>query len=150
MEIFHRNKAQKWRSTIQKLGKCKVEGKHHENFEHHIALIKKLHQKEIGDYSRLESIRNYLNDGKALLFEDEEYLKIQFSELQKTLGNIEVQDYQNSVPNKDSSEPQTILIDDVEQNPTSNFNSLGKTIAKIIKDSTPHRSEEHTSELQSR
>ena len=138
MEIFHRTKAPKWRSTIQKLGKGKVEGKPHENFEHHIALIKKLHQKEIGDYSRLESIGNYLNDGKALLFEDEEYLKIQFSELQKTSGNIEVLDYQNSVPNKDSSEPQTILIDDVEENPTSNFNSLGKTIAKIIKDSTPH------------
>ena len=138
MEIFQRNKAQKWHSTLQKLGKCKVKGRPDENFEHHIALIKKLHQKEIGDYSRLESIRNYLNDGKALLFEDEEYLKIQFSELQKISGNIEVQDYQNSVPNKDSSEPQTILIDDVEQNPTSNFNSLGKTIAKIIKDSTPH------------
>jgi len=138
MEISHRNKAPKWQSIIQKLGKGKVEGKPHEKFEHRLALIKKLHQKEIGDYSRLESIRNYLNDGKALLFEDEEYLKKQFSELQKISGNIEVLDYLNSVPNKDSSEPQTILIDDVEQNPTSNFKSLGKTIAKIIKDSTPH------------
>lgn len=138
MEIFHRNKAPKWQSTIQKLGKGKVEGKPHEKFEHRLALIKKLHQKEIGDYSRLESIRNYLNDGKAILFEDEEYLKKQFSELQKISSNIEELDYQNSVPNKDSSEPQTILIDDVEQNPTSNFKSLGKTIAKIIKDSTPH------------
>ena len=83
MEIFHRTKQPKWHSTVKKLGKGKVTGKPIEKFEHHLALIKKLHQKEIGDFSRLESIRNYLNDGKLLLFEDEEYLKAQFSELQK-------------------------------------------------------------------
>ncbi len=138
MEIFHRNKQPKWRSTVQKLGKGKIEHKPNEKFEHHLALIKKLHQKEVGDFSRLQSIQNYLSDGQSLLFEDEEYLKKQFSELQKISSNIEGLDYQSSVPNKDSSEPQTILIDDIEPNPTSNFRSLGKTIAKIIKDSTPH------------
>lgn len=137
MEIFHRNKQPKWHSTVAKLGKSKVSGKPNEKFEHHLALIKKLQQQEIGDFSRLESIGNYLKDGKALLFEDEEYLKVQFTELQKTSNNTTL-DYQNSIPNKNSSEPQTILIDDVDPNPTTNFISLGQTIAKIIKDSTPH------------
>jgi len=138
MEIFHRNKQQKWRSTVEKLGKGKLENTLYTKFEHHLTLIKKLHEKEIGDFYRQESIRNYLKDGKALLFEDEEYLKKQFLELQKISIKTEELHYQNSVPNKDSSKPQTILIDDVEPNPTFNFNSLGKTIAKIIKDSTPH------------
>ncbi len=138
MEIFHRNKQPKWRSTVKNLGKGKVESTPNKKFEHLLELIKKLHQKEIGDYSRLESIQNYLNDDRALLFEDEEYLKKQFLELQKIPGNTEGLYSQNSVPNKDSSKPQTILIDDVEPNPTSNFFSLGKTIAKIIKDSIPH------------
>lgn len=138
MEIFHRNKQPKWRSTVKNLGKGKVESTPNKKFEHLLELIKKLHQKEIGDYSRLESIQNYLNDDKALLFEDEEYLKKQFLELQKIPGNTEGLYSQYSVPNKDSSKPQTILIDDVEPNPTSNFFSLGKTIAKIIKDSIPH------------
>ena len=138
MEIFHSNKQPKWRSTVKNLGKGKVESTLNKKFEHLLELIKKLHQKEIGDYSRLESIQNYLNDDRALLFEDEEYLKKQFLELQKIPGNTEGLYSQNSVPNKDSSKPQTILIDDVEPNPTSNFFSLGKTIAKIIKDSIPH------------
>jgi len=138
MEIFHRTKQPKWQSSVQKLGKGKVRGNPSEKFEHHLALIKKLHQKEIGDFSRLESIRNYLNDGRPFLLEDEEYLKAQFKELQKISDTSEGLDYDNSIPNKDSSEPQTILIDDTEPNPTSNFISLGKTIAKIIKDSTPH------------
>ncbi len=137
MEIFHRTKQPKWNSTVKKLGKGQVTDRPIEKFEHNLALIKKLHQKKIGDFTRVESIRNYLNDGKPLLFEDEEYLKAQFAELQK-LSNSTTHDYQSSIPNKDSSEPQTILIDGVEPNPTSNFISLGKTIAKIIKDSTPH------------
>ena len=141
MEIFHRTKQPKWQTTVEKLGKGSVSSnvgsKTNEKFEHNITLIKKLQQKEIGDLSRLESIRNYLNDGKPLLFEDEDYLNAQFKELQKTSSSTELV-YQNSVPNKDSSEPQTILIDDVDPNPTSNFISLGKTIAKIIKNSTPH------------
>jgi len=138
MEIFHRNKEPKWQSTVQNLGQGKISSKPPENFEHHISLIEKLHQKEVGNFSRLESIRNYLNDGQTLLYEDEEYLKAQFLQLQKIYDSTNGHDYQSSVPNKDSSEPQTILIDDVEQNPTANFSSLGKTIAKIIKDSTPH------------
>ena len=137
MEIFRRTKHTQWQSTVKKLGKGKINSNLNEKFEHHLALIKKLQQKEIGDFSRLESIRNYLNDGKPLLFEDEEYLKIQFTELQKISSSTELE-YQSSIPNKDSSEPQTILIDDVDPNPTGNFISLGQTISKIIKDSTPH------------
>ena len=136
MEIFNRTNQPKWQSTVKKLGKCSVSSNPNEKFEYHQKLIKKLHQKEIGDFSRLESIANYLNDGKPLLFEDEEYLKGQFAELEKT-SSIDLVS-QISVPNKDSSEPQTILIDDIDLKPTSNFISLGQTIAKIIKDSTPH------------
>ena len=40
------------------------------NFEHELHLIEQLHEKKIGDFSRLESIRNYLMDGQALLQED--------------------------------------------------------------------------------
>src|SRR3990172_12955721 len=104
-----------------------------------ISIIKKLHQKEIGSFSRLESISNYLTDGNQLLYEDEQYLREQYKELNETSGLNEDFDYKKSyVPNKDPSEPQTILIDDVEENPTDDFTSLGITIAKIIKDSTPH------------
>ena len=137
MELFHRTKQPKWQSKVEKLGKGKVIDKPNEKLEHHLKLIKNLQQKEIGDFSRIESIRNYLNAGKALLFEDEEYLKTQFTELQKKFSSTTL-DNQSSIPNKDSSEPQTILIDDIDPNPTSNFISLGKTIARIIKDSTPH------------
>lgn len=139
MEILRRNKPHKWQSTIEKLGKCKITTTPQENFQPQILLIEKLHQKQIGNFSRLESIRNYLTDGSPLLYEDDEYLKKQYEELQKIIGNSEEFGYNpNLVPNKDSSEPQTILIDDVEPDPTSDFNSLGQTIAKIIKDSTPH------------
>jgi len=104
-----------------------------------ISIIKKLHQKEIGSFSRLESISNYLTDGQQLLYEDEKYLREQYKELNETSNLDEDFDYEkSSVPNKDPSEPQTILIDDVESNPTDDFTSLSITIANIIKDSTPH------------
>jgi len=104
-----------------------------------ISIIKNLHQKEIGDFSRLESISNYLTDGKQLLFEDEQYLKEKYEHFKEKTGSTEEFEYEkNSVPNKDPAEPQTILIDDIESNPTNNFSSLGVTISNIIKDSTPH------------
>jgi len=107
--------------------------------ERYISIIKNLHQKEIGDFSRLDSITNYLVDGQSLLYEDEVYLKDQFLEYKKVTGITEEFEYEkNLVPNKDSSEPQTILIDDAESEPTNDFKSLGVTIAKIIKDSIPH------------
>ena len=107
--------------------------------ERYISIIKNLHQKEIGDFSRLESIGNYLTDGKQLLFEDEQYLREKYELFKEKTGSTEEFEYEkNSVPNKDPAEPQTILIDDIELNPTNNFSSLGVTISKIIKDSTPH------------
>ncbi|MGI0040866.1 MAG: KAP family P-loop NTPase fold protein, partial [Nitrosopumilaceae archaeon] len=104
-----------------------------------ISIIKKLHQKEVGSFSRLESISNYLTEGQQLLYEDERYVREQYKKLDENFDLDEDFDYEKrSVPNKDASEPQTILIDDVEENPTDDFTSLGITIAKIIKDSTPH------------
>jgi|GEM_PF-2746174 len=139
MKIITADKLPKWKSTIKKLGQSQIRVKPKEKVEYYISIIKKLHQKEIGNYSRLESIRSYLNDGQPLLIEDNEYLKNQFIEFQKVVGDCEVFDFEKKpVLNKDSAEPQTILIDDVEIDPTSDFISLGKTIAKIIKDSTPH------------
>jgi len=107
--------------------------------EHYISIIKNLQEQEIGDFSRLDSINNYLVDGQSLLYEDEVYLKDQFLEYKKVTGVNEEFEYEkNLIPNKDPSEPQTILIDDVEPEPTTDFQSLGVTIAKIMKDSTPH------------
>ena len=107
--------------------------------ERYISIIKNLHQKEIGNFSRLESICHYLTDDQSLLYEDEVYLKDQFLEYKKVTGiNEEFEYEENLVPNKDPSEPQTILIDEAETEPTTNFKSLGVTIAKIIKVSTPH------------
>ncbi len=59
------------------------------NISQKLELIKKLNQKEIGNFSRLESIRNYLNDGQTLLSEDEIYLNEQYENLKKVLGNNE-------------------------------------------------------------
>lgn len=115
------------------------EDKQKQKIERCISIIKKLHQKEIGNFSRLESISNYLTDGQQLLYEDEQYLREQYKKLEEAVELDEDFDYQkSSVPNKDPSEPQTILIDDVEENPTDDFTSLSITIANIIKDSTPH------------
>ena len=138
MEIITKDNLPKWTSTFKKLGQSPVKVKPKEKVENYISVIKKLHQKEIGNFARLESIKNYLNDGQPILIEDNEYLKSQFKEFQKVVGNCELLDFEKkSVLNKDSAEPQTILIDDVELDPTNDFINLGKTVAKIIKDSTP-------------
>jgi len=106
--------------------------------ESRLQLIKKLHQMEIGNFARLESIRNYLNDGQSLLQEDETYLKEQYLHVKKILGTKESFDYDRNSFRKRDLKPQTILIDDVETNPTDDFISLSETISKIIKNSVPH------------
>jgi len=109
-----------------------------QDIENRLQLIKKLHQKEIGNFARLESIRNYLNKGQLLLEEDELYLKEQYDHLKKILGNQETFDYTGKPHGGRFSEPQTILIDNVETNPTQDFNFLSRTIANIIRNSIPH------------
>jgi len=108
------------------------------NISQKLELIKKLHQKEIGNSSRLESIRNYLNDGQPLLSEDEIYLNEQHDNLKKILGNNERFDFESKSSKKRNLVPQTILIDNVETNPTKDFTSLSRTISQIIKNSIPH------------
>jgi len=105
--------------------------------EKFIDIIKRLNQTELGDFSRLESIKLYLMSGKELLVEDGYYLKEQYDKLQKLEKN-EPLGFQKPLYSKDSSQPQTILIDDVEVEPTKDFQSLGLTISNIIKESIPH------------
>jgi len=119
--------------------KLKEDTKNSETSKYYIALIQGLHQKEHGEFARLESIKNYLIDGQPLLIEDKEYLDQQKKkQIISSDSNDEFDFKINFSKCKDSSEPQTILIDDFETNPTHNFNSLSKTISHIIKDSTPH------------
>ena len=109
------------------------------NFERELEIIKQLHQKEIGNFSRIESIKNYLIDGMPLLHEDNMYLKEQFEQLQKLLGtNNEYAPTKKSKTRDEPLKPQAILIDDVESHPTRDFISLSKTISKLIRDSSPH------------
>ena len=108
------------------------------NYERELQMIIQLHQKEIGNFSRLESIRNYLMQGLPLLHEDSVYLTEQYEQLKKVLGlnvfNYDEKSKRRTIP----LEPQTILIDDVEIIPTHDFNSLSVTISNIIRTSTPH------------
>jgi tRNA A37 threonylcarbamoyladenosine biosynthesis protein TsaE len=92
----------------------------------HLDMIKKLHQKEIGNFSRLESINNYLNDGLSILAEDAAEIEEKYKQLE------------NTVSLRKSTQPQTILIDDFEAKPTHDFDSLSNTIARIVKNSHPH------------
>jgi len=109
-----------------------------EDIDRLFAIIKKLHQRELGDYSRLESIANYLTDGQTLLEEDGMYLQNQYEQLKQVLDSNEDIKSKKILETKSAKEPQTILIDDVEPSPTENFVSLGKTISNIIYESTPH------------
>jgi len=119
--------------------KLKEDTKNSETSKYYLSLIESLHQKECGEFARFESVRNYLMDGEPLLIEDKEYLDQQKKKLIITSDADEEFDFKiNFGTCKDSSEPQTILIDDIETNPTHNFNSLAQTISHIIKDSTPH------------
>ena len=108
------------------------------SFEHELQLIEQFHQKEIGDFSRLESIRNYLMDGQPLLQEDGVYLKNQSEQLKKELGLEEFNSDTTSKTRSQPLAPQAILIDDIEDVPTHDFDSLSGTIANIIRNSTPH------------
>ena len=108
-------------------------------YEHELQLINQLHQKEIGDFSRLESIKNYLMVGQSLLQEDRLYLQDQYEQLKKVLminsqfGGENIQKTRSA-----PLQPQAILIDDVEEAPTHDFLSLSKTISNLIRNSTPH------------
>ncbi len=108
------------------------------NFDNELKIIEKLHQKKIGNFSRLESIRNYLLAGQSLLNEDHLYLT---EEYEKLCNLYELEDFTSAKKSKTRSaplEPQAILIDDVECNPTHDFKSLSKTISKLVRESTPH------------
>jgi len=108
-------------------------------FEKELKMIEQLHQKEIGDFSRLESIRNYLIDGMPLLHEDSVYLSEQYNQLRKVIGiKKEFEGEKTAKKRTAPLKPQAILIDDVEETPTHDFDSLSKTISNIIKNSTPH------------
>ena len=58
------------------------------NFEKELKMIDQLHQRETGDFARLESIRNYLMDGMPLLHEDSVYLSEQYNQLRKIIGSL--------------------------------------------------------------
>src|SRR3989304_9463236 len=109
------------------------------DYDHEIHLINQLHQKEIGDFSRIESIKNLLKVGQQLLNEDRMYLQQQYEQLQKVLkvnqqfGTTNVQKTRTA-----PLQAQAILIDDVEEAPTHDFISLSKTISNLIRNSIPH------------
>jgi len=109
------------------------------DYAYEMQLINHLHQKEIGDFSRLESIKNYLTVGQQLLHEDRVYLQGQYEQLKKVLKLNE--QFNSSTESKTRTAPlqaQAILIDDVEEAPTHDFISLSKTISNLIRNSTPH------------
>src|SRR3989304_3025831 len=109
------------------------------DYAYEMQLINHLHQKEIGDFSRLESIKNYLTVGQQLLHEDRVYLQDQYEQLKKVLKLNE--QFSSSTISRTRTAPlqaQAILIDDVEEAPTHDFISLSKTISNLIRNSTPH------------
>src|SRR3990170_1361781 len=109
------------------------------DYAYEMQLINHLHQKEIGDFSRLESIKNYLTVGQQLLHEDRVYLQDQYEQLKKVLKLNE--QFSSSTISRTRTAPlqaQAILIDDVEEAPTHDFISLNKTISNLIRNSTPH------------
>src|SRR3989304_3508967 len=109
------------------------------DYAYEMQLINHLHQKEIGDFSRLESIKNYLMVGQQLLHEDRVYLQDQYEQLKKVLKlNDQFNSSTESRTRTAPLQPQAILIDDVEEAPTHDFISLSKTISNLIKNSTPH------------
>ena len=109
------------------------------NYDTELKIIEYMHQKEIGDFSRLESIKNYLMVGQPLLQEDRIYLKEQSKQLETTVTtNDESNPEIKSKKRTSALKPQAILIDDIEKSPTHDFNSLSKTISNIIRNSIPH------------
>ncbi len=109
------------------------------DYEYEMQLINHLHQKEIGDFSRLESIKNYLTVGQPLLYEDKIYLQDQYEQLKKVVKlNEQFNSGGEARTRTTPLQPQSILIDDVEVAPTHDFISLSKTISNLIRNSTPH------------
>src|SRR3972149_3178843 len=109
------------------------------DYAYEMQLINHLHQKEIGDFSRLESIKNYLTVGQQLLDEDKVYLQEQYEQLKKVLKlNDQFNSSSTARTRTAPLQAQAILIDDVEEAPTHDFISLSKTIANLIRNSTPH------------
>jgi len=139
-ESLHNNTNQK--ETVNLEQQKKESPKMNENrtdYAYEMQLINHLHQKEIGDFSRLESIKNYLTVGQQLLHEDRVYLQGQYEQLKKVLKLNE--QFNSSTESKTRTAPlqaQAILIDDVEEAPTHDFISLSKTISNLIRNSTPH------------
>ncbi len=110
-----------------------------QDIERELKIIRLLNDANLGDLTRLNSIRNYLLAGQPLIHDDDIYLKEQSKQL--TLRNedqLEFDYAQKVITVKRPLQPQTILIDDVEKKPTHDFISLGRTIANIIKNSNPH------------
>ena len=112
---------------------------HTNDIEHELKVIRLLNNENIGDRNRLNSIRNYLLAGQPLISDDDIYLK----ELSNNLhpdNQYELEyDYETKGSRqRRSQKPQTILIDDVEKKPTHDFDSLGSTIANIVRNSNPH------------
>ena len=128
---------QKLEHTISQSPSQKIEKL--SEYQHELQLINNLHQKEIGEFSRLESIKNYLMVGQQLLHEDRVYLQEQYDQLKKVL-QINNQFSSDSTQKIRTApiQPQAILIDDVEETPTHDFISLSKTISNLIRNSTPH------------
>jgi len=109
------------------------------NYDTELKMIGQMQRKEIGDFSRLESIRNYLMIGQPLLQEDRIYLKEQFKQLETTVTENDEPNPKIKSKNRTSPlKPQAILIDDVEKTPTHDFISLSETISNIIRNSIPH------------
>ncbi len=112
--------------------------KNHE-IERELKIIRLLNEANFGDSNRLNSIRNYLLAGQPLIHDDDIYLKEQSKKLTlRYEDQLEFNYEQKVITVKRPLQPQTILIDDVEQKPTHDFNSLGTTIANIVHNSNPH------------
>ena len=162
MEVSNENKGSKWKSILNKIqnkdqsdeklvpkntdsdsahqdNKNPNIAKNNPEYEYEMELIKYLHAKEVGDYTRLESIKNYLTVGQKLLEEDKLYLQDQYVQLQKILKiNEQFNSHSEAKTRTAPLQAQAILIDDVEEAPTHDFISLSKTIANLIRNSTPH------------
>ena len=163
MELSNEDKGSKWKSILNKLHnkeqssekfdpknpiddvseqqdtKTPKGAKNNSEYEYEMELINYLHKKEVGDFSRLQSIKNYLTIGQELLHEDKIYLQSQYVQLQKVLKlNEQFNSHSEARTRTVPLQAQTILIDDVEEAPTHDFISLSKTIANVIRNSTPH------------
>jgi len=112
--------------------------KNHE-IERELKIIRLLNEANLGDSNRLISIRNYLLAGQPLINDDDIYLKEQSKKLTLRYEDQLESNYEHKVITvKHPLKCQTILIDDIEQKPTHDFNSLGSTIANIVHNSNPH------------